>query len=367
MLDLAARAAWRGLGDVEPNPPVGCVIGTASGEIISIGHHRKFGGVHAEVEALARAGSRARGATAWVTLEPCNHAGKTGPCAAALVDAGIVEVVIAHRDPNPAASGGGEALEQRGVRVRYSLASRAAAEISDAFVHRVHTGRPWVIGKWAMTVDGKVATRTGESKWISGPAARARVHRLRSRVDVIMTGIGTVLADDPLLTARGVARVRRVAARVVVDPSLRIPEGSALVRTAREAPVVVVVEARSMSGRNAEKAERLRSAGVRVEVMTGQEEGRVCLEGLLRWLGSELGATRVEVEAGPGLTGALVREGLLDEAWVFVGGRLLGDDRAPGPASGRALEHLSEATAMRLVRSRDVGGDAWIVWKRVRA
>lgn len=366
MLDLAARAAWRALGDVEPNPPVGCVIGTLGGEVIGVGHHRRFGGTHAEVEALARAGARARGAVAWTTLEPCHHTGKTGPCTRAILDAGIAEVVIARTDPHPQACGGGAFLASQGVRVRHSAASTHALALTDAFVHRVQTGRPWVIAKWAMTVDGKVATRTGESKWISGAPARYAVHRLRSRVDAILTGIGTVLADDPLLTAREVGRVRRVAIRVVVDPSLRIPEASALVRTARDAPVVVVVEARSMTGRNVEKADRLRALGVRVEVMTGRDEGRVNLEGLLSWLSREHSATRVEVEAGPGLTGSLVREGLVDEAWVFVGGRLLGDEKAPGPASGSVIEQLTHATPMRLDRAREIGPDAWLVWKRVR-
>lgn len=366
MLDLAARAAWRGLGHVEPNPPVGCVIGTAKGDVISVGHHRRFGGAHAEVEALVSAGSRARGAVVWTTLEPCHHTGKTPPCSRALEAAGVAEVVYARSDPHPEAAGGAAWLRERGVRVRRSEASSKAAALTDAFVHRVRTGRPWVIAKWAMTVDGRIATRTGESKWISGEAARRAVHRLRSRVDAIVTGIGTVLADDPLLTARDVARVRRRALRVVVDPSLRIPETCALVRTAGEAPVVVVVESRSMIGRNVEKAERLVAAGVRVETMTGREEGRVDLEGLLGWLGETHRATCVEVEAGPGLTGALVRAGLVDEAWVFVGGLLLGDDRAPGPASGSIIEQLSDATPMRLLRAREIGSDAWMVWRRVR-
>lgn len=367
MLDMAARAAWRGSGDVEPNPPVGCVIGTSRGEVIAIGHHRKFGAAHAEVEALVRAGERARGATAWVTLEPCDHVGKTGACTRALIDAGVAEVVMARRDPHPAARGGAETLRAHGVRVRFSSASRRAIESTVAFVHRVETGRPWLIAKWAMTVDGKVATRTGESKWISGEAARSRVHRLRARVDAIVTGIGTVLADDPLLTARGVGRVRRVATRVVVDPSLRIPESAALVRTIDVAPLVVVAAEGSLSGRNAEKAERLRAAGVRVEAFASREAGRVSLIGLLEWLSGDLGATHVCVEAGPGLTGAFVREGLVNEAWVFVGGRLLGDERAPGPAAGSVAEHLQEGSPMRLVRAREVGADAWLIWKRVRA
>ncbi|MGD9692064.1 MAG: bifunctional diaminohydroxyphosphoribosylaminopyrimidine deaminase/5-amino-6-(5-phosphoribosylamino)uracil reductase RibD [Phycisphaerales bacterium] len=366
MLDMAARAAWRGMGDVEPNPMVGCVIGTREGEVIAVGHHRRCGGDHAEVEALRRAGPRSRGAIVWVTLEPCGHTGKTPPCVDALVGAGVAEVVIARKDPHPDARGGGDRLFEKGVRVRFTGVSARAVAVSDAFVHRVETGRPWVIAKWAMTADGRVATRTGESKWISGEAARARVHRLRARVDAVVTGIGTALADDPLLTARGVRRVRRVARRVVVDPSLRIPETSQLVRSAGVTPLSVVVEERSMTGRNVEKAERLRAAGVGVEVMAGEREGRVSLEGMLAWLGREHGATRVMVEAGPGLTGAFVREGLVDEAWAFVGGKMLGDERAPGPTCGSVVEHLSDARPMRLVRAREVGGDAWLVWKRIR-
>ncbi|MBC7833652.1 MAG: bifunctional diaminohydroxyphosphoribosylaminopyrimidine deaminase/5-amino-6-(5-phosphoribosylamino)uracil reductase RibD, partial [Phycisphaerales bacterium] len=248
-LDLAARAALRAAGHVEPNPMVGAVI-VKEGKPIGIGHHLRFGGPHAEPLALADCASRGhdpRGGTLYVTLEPCSGYGKQPPCTLAVLGAGIKEVVFARADPNPLKAGGAAQLESLGVKSRLSPASPLASSLSDAFVTRLHHGRPLVIAKWAQTIDGRVATRAGDSKWISSSASRCAVHRLRARVDVVLTGSGTIIADDPMLTGRDIYLARRRAVRVIVDSTLRTPLESQIIRTAlsiAEWPVWVYCAAR---------------------------------------------------------------------------------------------------------------------------
>jgi diaminohydroxyphosphoribosylaminopyrimidine deaminase/5-amino-6-(5-phosphoribosylamino)uracil reductase len=363
MLHRAALAGLRGFGRVEPNPMVGCIIGTERGEVLGIGHHRVFGGVHAEVDALeacARHGRDSRGATAWVTLEPCNHQGKQPPCVDALLGAGIARVVAARRDPHPVSAGGASRLREGGVRVEFSRASALACALAEPFAKRVATGLPWIIAKWAQTIDGKIATRSGDSKWISCPASRRRVHALRGRVDLVLTAIGTVLADDPLLTARGVP-VRRVARRVVVDPDLRLPEASALVRSVAMAPLTVVTG--PLAGAQTAKAKRLKSGGVEV-IETGRGVGGLALGHVLRDLAAHRAAATVLVEAGPGLLGRLFEADLVDEALVFVGPRVLGDLGAPSAAGAGEHRPLAEAKALSLTRVRRVGEDVMMWYRR---
>ncbi len=365
MLDRAARAAWRGLGRVEPNPLVGCVI-AAGEQVLGIGHHRRFGGPHAEVDALADArrrghGDRLAGATAYVTLEPCNAHGKQPPCVDALLAAKVARVVFARADPNPLKAGGAERLRASGVRVELSGASPAATRLSEPFVHRLTIGLPWVIAKWAQTIDGKVATRTGQSQWISGERSRRAVHVLRGRVDAILTGIGTVLADDPLLTARGVP-VRRVARRVVIDPEGRTPAGSRLVATAGMAPLTIVTAA----GNESRLAAVAGAAGVEV-VGVPTSHGAILMRGVLAWLARERGAATVMVEAGAGVLGSLLAEDLINEARVYVGPMLLGDDEAMTAVRGLERASLSAATAMDLIGVRRSGPDAELVYWRKRS
>lgn len=394
MLDLAARVARRAEGLVEPNPMVGCVIvrprsrasAPAAGEggeseIIGIGHHRVFGGAHAEVEALAdcrRRGHDPRGATMFVTLEPCVHRGKTPPCVDAVIAAGIARVVAARRDPNPVSGGGLERLRAAGIAAEVCADSRAATELSDPFVKRVATGLPWVIVKWAQTIDGRVATRAGQSKWISGAAARRRVHRWRARVDAVVTGIGSVLADDPMLTARDVRRVRRHARRVVIDPRLEIPVDCALVRSSREGlgvpagrracvTVATGVGAAS-SALHTTKRRVLEAAGVEVLALpTIDEAGHVDLRALLADLAHERrapGATNVLVEAGPRLAGAFLDADLADELRVHIAPMLLADAEALGAATGRAVPELSGALRFSLGALRRAGADAELIYRR---
>ncbi|TVQ63495.1 MAG: bifunctional diaminohydroxyphosphoribosylaminopyrimidine deaminase/5-amino-6-(5-phosphoribosylamino)uracil reductase RibD [Phycisphaerales bacterium] len=367
MLDTAARAALRAWGDVEPNPMVGCVIGTPAGEIIGVGHHRRYGEAHAEVEALracAAAGRNARGATAWVTLEPCNHTGKTPPCAHALIEAGVREVVYARPDPNPVSTGGDAALRAAGVLVRRSDASVLASRLAEPFAHAIETGRPWVVAKWAQTIDGRIATRTGESQWISCERSRAQVHRLRARVDAILTGIGTVIADDPRLTPRGVRRIRRTALRIVVDPHLRTPLESALVGTITQAPLLLFARDGVLAAQPA-KADRLRAAGAEVIGLPDEDRG-LDLARALADLRRDRGVSTVLVEAGPTLLGRLVAADLIDEAWVYVAPMLLGDDEAMPSVHGRTAPRLADARVFDLCLQRRIDRDALLVYRRAK-
>ncbi len=365
MLGLAARAASRAVGSVEPNPCVGCVIGSCEGDVLGVGWHRRFGGAHAEVEALravAARGLSAQGATAWVTLEPCAHHGKTPPCCDALIGTGIARVVVARRDPHEVSAGGVERLRGAGVAVDVVDGPAGAVRLSAPFVKRVETGLPWVIAKWAQTVDGRIATRAGESQWISGERSRRMVHRWRGRVDIVLSAIGTVLADDPRLNARGVC-VRRVARRVVVDPSARTPVDGALVGTIGEGPVTIATAQGGDDAGLTERRARLAAAGCDV-IETPVREGhatRLDLTALCRSLVERYDAMRVFVEGGPRLIGGLLDEGLVDEARVFVGSMVLGDAAAHAVASGHELERLREASRFDLIGMKQVDSDA-LLW-----
>jgi len=366
MLDRAARLAWRGVGDVEPNPPVGCVIGRIEqGGVatIGLGHHRRFGGPHAEIEALRDArqrGRNARGATVWVTLEPCAHHGKTPPCTQALLEAGVAEVVIARRERGGASVGGADILQNAGVQTRLTDVSVTARRLTDPHAKRIATGLPWVILKWAQTLDGAIATRTGESKWISNERSRAAVHRLRARVDAIITGVGTAIADDPLLTARDVRRVRRIARREVMDPDLRLPIESSLVRTIDQAPVTIVCSEDSATSRS---AEALRQSGAEV-VAVARRGTDIDLSHALRWLASDRDVVNALVEAGPRLNSRLLAQGLVDELHVYVAPIALGDEHAMRPLIGVEAPTLAGARRFELTRSRRFGDDVSLCYHR---
>lgn len=366
MLDLAARHALRAQGDVEPGTLVGCVI-ERDGAVLAMGHHRRHGGPHAEREALdvcATKGIDPRGATMYVTLEPCNAHGKNPPCVDAVLAAGIRRVVYACADPNPLKAGGAARLAASGVIVDHCDASVLARDISEPFRHRITTGRPWVIAKWAQTIDGRIATRTGESKWISSARSRNRVHRLRSRVDAILTGIGTVLADDPTLNARGVRRARRIARRVVCDTDLDIPLDCQLVRTAREIPTTLACAAElSVAEITREKRESLAARGVEVLGVPTHARG-IDLDALLRELLRRHIIANVLVEAGPGLLGSLFDADLIDEAVVYVAPMLLGDELARSVAVGRVAQSLTAARRLRLCRSKRVDDDLELTYRR---
>ncbi|MCP4590400.1 MAG: bifunctional diaminohydroxyphosphoribosylaminopyrimidine deaminase/5-amino-6-(5-phosphoribosylamino)uracil reductase RibD [bacterium] len=345
--------ARRGQGRVEPNPMVGCVL-VRRGVTVGEGYHQRFGGPHAEVEALRRAGSQARGASAFVTLEPCCHQGKTPPCTTALIDAGVRRVVVATPDPFPAVSGKGiRRLRRAGMRVNVGLLEEEARELNAPFFTLVIGGRPYTLLKWAQSLDGKIATRTGDSRWISSPESRRRVHLIRARVDAVLVGIGTVLADDPLLTARDVP-VRRVATRVVLDSRLRTPIRAALVKTARTTPTLILTTRGAATGRSA-KVERMRRAGVEIVVCRARQ-GRIDLRAALGVLGARQ-FTTLMIEGGGTVLGAMLDSGLVDEAQIFVSPRLIGGDAAPGPYRGLGVPTVATAKACTSPSIQRVGGD----------
>jgi len=354
----ALELAERGRGAVEPNPLVGCVIARGA-EIVGLGWHRRYGGPHAEIEALNVAGARAAGAVMYVTLEPCCHHGKTPPCTQALIAAGIRRVVVADRDPFPAVAGAGLAeLRAAGIEIEIGIQAAAARRLNAPYLKLLSSGRPWVIAKWAMTLDGKIAASTGDSRWISGEASRARVHELRGQVDAILVGSGTAAMDDPLLTARPLGP--RQAVRIVVDSRAILASDSQLVRTAAEAPVLVA------AGPAAAAADRRRLETAGCEVFVSEAETPdERLEALLDELGRRR-MTNVLVEGGARLLGACFDRRLIDEVHVFVAPRLAGGAAAPGPIAGTGIELMRHA--LRLDRSdwRLLGDDLYLSGHVVR-
>ncbi len=365
-LDLAARSAWRAGGHVEPNPLVGCVI--ARGDtVLGIGHHKKFGGLHAEREAIANAranGVDVAGATAYVTLEPCCHHGKQPPCTDALIEAGISRVLFARHDPHDVSSGGQKVLREAGIDCELCELSRAAIHVSDPFCKRIQTGMPWVIAKWAQTVDGRVATRTGQSQWISSSRSRRRVHRLRERMDAIITGLGTAAFDDPLLTARVGRAPRRNPKRVIIDTDLDLPIDSQLVRTARQVPVIACCAAEMQSSEFIRpRREPLEAAGVTI-MGVRSDSRRLDLDVMLRQLTEQHDVTSALIECGPGLLGSFFEFDLVDEAVVYIAPLLLGDEQARSAASGRVVPTLSGGRNFRLMSVKRVGDDVELVYRR---
>ncbi len=348
----ALLLAARGRGAVEPNPMVGCAI-VLNGDIIGRGYHRRFGGNHAEVEAIRNCGRiPPRGGTMYVTLEPCRHFGKTPPCVNAILEAGIRRVVVGALDPVPALSGGGaQILRDAGVQVDVGVLEDDALELMAPFFTRVVLKRPYVIAKWAQSLDGRLATAAGDSKWISSEASRAEAHELRGRVDAIVVGSQTVLTDDPLLTARG-AKARRTARRAVLDGRLRIPETSRLVGSALDAPVVVFTGESAAAGG---KAQRLAAAGVEVVGLPADDRGRPDLSAALGWLHAH-DATNVMVEGGGALLTSFFKAGLVDEALVFIAPLMLGDG-GPSPLTGFAPQRVADGLRAHRSECRGWMGD----------
>lgn len=362
----ALRLAERGRGRVEPNPLVGAVL-VKSGRVIGEGYHRRFGGPHAEIEAINRsraAGHHPAGSTLYVTLEPCCHVGKTPPCTEALIEARVAQVVAAMVDPNPQVAGRGiRRLRRAGVAVQVGLLGEHARALNEPFIKRVQSGMPWVIAKWAQSLDGRIATRHGDSRWISNEASRRWVHELRARVDAIMVGIGTVLADDPRLTARHVP-VKRWARPVVVDPRGRIPHSARLFAGRPGAgqqatPVTLAVHQEVLAARPRKLAE-LEAMGVELIGLSPVGTGKgaaLALGPLLRHLSEQHAATNVLVEGGSKLVGSLLDQGLVDQVLVFVAPILLGDSQAVPAVQGLISNKITSAHKLILSSQRRFGDD----------
>jgi diaminohydroxyphosphoribosylaminopyrimidine deaminase/5-amino-6-(5-phosphoribosylamino)uracil reductase len=349
----ALELARQGLYSTHPNPRVGCVI-VRDGKVVGEGWHRRAGEAHAEVEALAQAGMKARGATAYVTLEPCCHQGRTPPCSEALIAAGVKRLVAAMRDPNPEVAGGGlSALRMAGIEAESGMMEAEAQALNRGFVSRMARGRPWVRIKLGMSLDGRIAAANGESRWITGEAAREDVHRLRAETGAVLTGIGTVLADDPSLTVRLPGDWPQPA-RIVLDTQLRMPELAQMLGLPGRT-LVLTAETEDSSAWKA-----LMRAGAELHKLP-LSEGRLDLAAALRFLG-ESQFNELLVEAGPTLAGAFLQAGLADELILYMAPCLLGD-RARGLVQLKRLDTLAQRLQLSIDEIRAVGED-WRIMAR---
>lgn len=348
----ALELAERGRGHVEPNPLVGAVL-VRDGAVVGEGWHEKFGQAHAEINALETAKDKARDATLYLTLEPCCHQGKTPPCTDAVLRAGVKRVVAAMTDPFPAVQGKGIGqLAIAGVVVDTGLCETEARRLNAPYLKLLSTGLPYVHAKWAMTLDGKIATRSGASKWISGEESRRRVHELRGRMDAIIVGHGTVLADDPSLTARPPGP--RTAVRVVLDSQARTSPDSQLVKTAHNVPTLVATTPAAPAAR----VDALRSAGCEVLVLT-ESKDRVSVTGLLQELGRRR-FTNVLVEGGGETLGSFLDAGAIDEVHAFIAPQLVGGAAARTPIAGLGVADLSLALRLARCEVETLGQDVLI-------
>ena len=347
-MERALELARRGTGLVSPGPLVGCVIVDPAGVVVGEGFYVFEEVKHAETIALSVAGNKARGGTAYVSLEPHAHHGRTAPCTDALIAAGIKRVVASIEDSNPKVSGRGfEHLRNAGVEVQVGLLAEEAARANEAYIHFMRTGRPFVHLKMAVSLDGKIATRTGDSRWVTGPESRARAHELRHQYDAIMIGIGTATKDDPLLTDRSDRSRRLQLVRIVLDEQLLLPAQSRLVKTANEAPVIVIAG----TGADDNRVRELESRGVEI-VRKGNRDPFELLD--------ELGRRSVQsllVEGGSGVAGRFIDAGLVNKVTFFVAPKIVGGSEAPSAVGGVGVELMKDALQLEHVEITQRGND----------
>jgi len=358
-MERALRLAERGRGRTSPNPMVGAVLvkGGADGtsDVVGEGFHPQAGEPHAEIFALRHAGEQAWGATLYVNLEPCCHYGRTPPCTQALIAAGVTEVHLAMLDPNPRVAGRGQAeLEAASIRTVLGEREAEARALNEVFIHWITTNRPFVIAKFAMSLDGKIATRTGDARWITGPAARRHVHQLRDQVDGILVGVETVIADDPQLTTRLDQADVRHPLRVVLDSTGRIPPTARLLDPALPGQTVVATtEAMPLERRQA-----LADGGVEALALPA-DDGRVSLEALLAALGQRE-ITSLLVEGGGTVLGSFFARGLVDKVLAFVAPVIIGGREAPTPVGGAGVARIAEAWRLTRVQIQQLESDVLI-------
>jgi diaminohydroxyphosphoribosylaminopyrimidine deaminase/5-amino-6-(5-phosphoribosylamino)uracil reductase len=342
----AIALALKGRGRVSPNPMVGALI-VRRGRVIAEGWHKRYGGNHAEVDAIKKAGAQARGADLYVTLEPCSHWGHTPPCVEAIIKAGIKRVVAAMKDPNPVNNGRSfRLLRKHGIQLVRGVLAQEAADINRPFIKYMTSGRPYVVAKMAQTLDGKTATRLGESKWITSSKTRLWAKQRRNEFDVILTGINTVLADDPGLNAPS-RRIRKV----IVDSCLRLPLGAKVFAKTRPEDIMVATTSRAPR----RKAERLKSLGVGLIVAQGKD-GRVDLGMLFKEL-ARRGLIHILIEGGAGIIGSAIKAGLVDRLHVYLAPKIMGDASARSSVEGISIRDLSRATGCVIRSSVFIGGD----------
>lgn len=347
----AIELAAQGLGRTSPNPMVGAVV-VRGGRIIGEGYHRRAGESHAEVAAIAAAGAGARGADLYVNLEPCSHQGRTPPCTDAVLEAGISRVFASMEDPNPLVSGrGGSLLREKGVVVAFGLLSTEASRLNECYIKYISRGLPFVILKSAMSLDGKTATMTGDSRWVSGPESRREVHRIRDAVDGVLVGIGTVLADDPMLTTRLPRGTGMHAARIVVDPFLKMPAAARMLEDKEGGPVFVAALEKAPVDRAA--ALRRRGAGI---LFCQEKEGRLDMVSLMKSLaGREM--TSLLIEGGSAVAASALESGIVDKIVCFIAPKIVGGRDAPTPVGGKGVDLMRDALELRDVTYDRCGED----------
>lgn len=350
-MHIALQLAARAMGRTSPNPMVGAVL-VKDGKIVGSGYHHRAGTPHAEVHALREAGGEARGATLYVTLEPCCHQGRTGPCTEAVIKAGVTRVVAAMTDPNPLVAGKGLArLREAGVEVAAGLLEEEARRLNEVFIKYITTGQPFVALKAAMSLDGKIATRTGDSQWITGSQSREYVHQMRDRYDAIMVGINTVLADNPSLNTRLPGGGGRDPVRIVLDSAARTPPGARVLKMESSAPAIIV----TTTAAPGERLAGLEAAGARIITVDG-EGGRVDLRALLSRLAA-MEICSVLVEGGGQVHASVLAAGVADKVIWFIAPKLIGGNGAPGPVGGQGIERLTEAVRLGRVKVTRFGED----------
>jgi diaminohydroxyphosphoribosylaminopyrimidine deaminase/5-amino-6-(5-phosphoribosylamino)uracil reductase len=346
--------AKRGRGMTSPNPAVGAVI-VQNGGIVGEGWHEYAGGPHAEVNALKAAGRSAYGGAMYVSLEPCNTYGRTPPCTQAIIDAGLNVVIVGAMDPNPSVSGRGvTAIRAAGIEVIEGPFKDEITKMNEGYNKHVTSGLPFITMKTAVSLDGKTATKTGSSRWITSEAARERVHAMRGESDSVMTGIGTVIADNPRLDVRLDNFKGKQPTRVIIDGQGKIPEDALVVRSAKDVPTVVA----TTDLMSLEKSQKLSDAGVEV-VMIPRVNERIDLNKLLRELGSR-NMCSVLLEAGQALATAFITEGLIDKYVFFIAPKLIGGVAAPGVFGGPGIEDINDCSRLKITDCEMVGGDLMI-------
>ena len=346
----ALELAKKGAGHTSPNPMVGCVV-VKDGRIVTEGYHERYGEFHAERNALTRCEEDLTGAEMYVTLEPCCHQGNTPPCTDIIIERGIGKVYVGSMDPNPKVAGKGvKILQEHGIEVETGVLEKECLALNEIFFYYITTGMPYVAMKYAMTLDGKIASCTGDSKWVTGETARHHVHELRKQYSAILAGIGTVLADDPMLNCRIEEGVDPV--RVVCDSSLRIPLSSQLVKTAGDIPVIV-----AYAKENPEKEKALLQAGV--ELISAGRDGRVDLAVLMRKLGKRK-IDSVLVEGGGAIHGSLLKSGLVQKIFCYLAPKLIGGREAGSPVEGDGFSRMKDALPVKEMEILPLGEDICI-------
>jgi len=352
-MEKALELAYKAAGRTTPDPMVGAVI-VKNGRIVSAGYHKEAGTPHAEALAIKRAGKKAQGSTLYLNLEPCSHYGNNPPCVDAIIGSGIKKVVSSMVDPNPLVKGRGfNKLRKAGIKVEVGLLEDKARALNEFFFKYITTKEPFVILKSAMSLDGKIATKTGESRWISGNTSRKLVHKIRNEVDAIMTGIGTVLADNPTLNVRMIKGKKRNPLKVIIDPFCRTPLNSNVLKNEPKKSIFVVLENTGLA-----KTSKIEKLGAEVIRMKGKK-GMIDLKALMGVLGG-MGVMSIMIETGSGLAASALMSGIVDKLMLFVAPKVIGGKDAPSPVGGEGIAKLSKVLHSKDLKCSKVGEDVLI-------